>query len=247
MANEAEMICAGCGKPITGCSYASMGGNIVPYVPAKLYHVMCVPSVKPQYTSRAVGADDYDFQLCEVCMSCDPKPATFVVNRDGVNHYYCEEHGTALNLSRGIPMNHAEPESRCKDCQAPLETGTVCADCVLRDNARLIKGFAEDPAVVEMLAKEGFKLDFDEINRLLDKSGLMPYSPKAAPKAFSYVPKRFSVEWFKSHVDHFIISFMVGVPLLVANAIASNVFTHHAVQILRALRIPATIMHWIGY
>ena len=117
--------CAGCGKLIDdGENYASIGGNIVPYMPAKAYHIVCVPSIKVE-----PYMDIYAFQLCEVCMPADPIPATFVVNIGGINHYYCEEHGTALDLSRGIPVNHAEPETRCKDCQTPLEEGHICDDC----------------------------------------------------------------------------------------------------------------------
>lgn len=39
-----EFKCDKCGEPITG-AYASMGGNIVPYIPAKRYHIPCVPTV----------------------------------------------------------------------------------------------------------------------------------------------------------------------------------------------------------
>jgi hypothetical protein len=37
--------CDRCGKPITG-AYGSMGGNIVPYIPAKFYHLACIPTLK---------------------------------------------------------------------------------------------------------------------------------------------------------------------------------------------------------
>jgi hypothetical protein len=43
---ESRPICAACKKPIDG-AYASIGGNIVPYIPAKIYHVSHVPSVSP--------------------------------------------------------------------------------------------------------------------------------------------------------------------------------------------------------
>jgi len=40
-----ESVCTTCGRPIDdGQFYASMGGNIVPYLPAKLYHLRCVPT-----------------------------------------------------------------------------------------------------------------------------------------------------------------------------------------------------------
>ena len=41
-----EMICLTCNKPIKNEQYASVGGNIVPYIPAKLYHMRCVPTVE---------------------------------------------------------------------------------------------------------------------------------------------------------------------------------------------------------
>ena len=37
--------CDRCGKVITG-AYGSMGGNIEPYVPAKCYHVGCIPTIR---------------------------------------------------------------------------------------------------------------------------------------------------------------------------------------------------------
>ena len=245
MVNGIKSTCAGCGKLIDdGERYASIGGNIVPYSPAHLYHMQCIPAVQPAYRSRAIGADDYEFQLCEVCTEADPQPATFIVSANGVNHYYCEEHGTSQKLSRGIPGNHAEPESRCSYCQSPLEEGHICSDCAarttLQTNAHLVEKFLESPDRKSTLAAEGLRAGFEALNKRL----AAPYNP---PKIFTYAPRRLSVEWFKQHVDHFIISFMVGIPLLVANAIASNIFTHHVAQILRALRIPATIMRWLGY
>lgn len=241
--------CEGCQKPIeNGENYASMGGNIVPYIPAKWYHVRCIPVINPaEYTAHTLRADDYEFQFCEEC----PEPATFVVARDGVSHFYCEDHGTSQNLTRGILVNHAEPESRCAECQDPLEDGHICQKCaaekLLHENARLIKDFVESPEAVDFLSRAGYRLNIEEINRLLNESGLAPYSSNPAPKPFTFAPKRFSVEWFKAHVDHFIISFMVGVPLLVANAFASNIFSHHAAQILYALGVPAAVRHWMGY
>ena len=45
--SEKESICEACGEPIDdGIPYASIGGNIVPYLPAYLYHMECVPTVK---------------------------------------------------------------------------------------------------------------------------------------------------------------------------------------------------------
>jgi len=37
--------CDRCGKPIIGV-YGSIGGNIEPYIPAKCYHMACIPSVQ---------------------------------------------------------------------------------------------------------------------------------------------------------------------------------------------------------
>ena len=47
-ATDPVVLCATCKEPIPdGQRYASMGGNIVPYIPAKLFHYPeCVPSVK---------------------------------------------------------------------------------------------------------------------------------------------------------------------------------------------------------
>lgn len=39
------VLCNGCGKWIQG-PYGSIGGNIVPYIPAKHYHMGCIPQVK---------------------------------------------------------------------------------------------------------------------------------------------------------------------------------------------------------
>lgn len=39
-----ETLCDVCGKSIEG-AYVSFGGNIVPYVPAKCYHMGCVPKL----------------------------------------------------------------------------------------------------------------------------------------------------------------------------------------------------------
>ncbi len=212
--------CAGCGKLIDdGENYASIGGNIVPYMPAKEYHLVCVPAVKPV-------ADDREFVQCSVD-GC-PKEATYITPQTFVFYggggpqllFYCEVHGQERGLSRGIPVNHAEPESRCNDCQAPLEAGTVCGDCALPQIPRVYPGI----------------LDF-----------VPDLAQYRVPKIFSYTPQRFSIPWFKAHVDHFIISFMVGVPLLVANAFASNLFSHHSAQILYVLGIPAAVRHWMGY
>jgi len=43
-----EAICSTCNQPIAdGQMYGSMGGNIEPYIPANLYHIRCIPTVKP--------------------------------------------------------------------------------------------------------------------------------------------------------------------------------------------------------
>lgn len=221
-------LCAACDTPIdNGEAYASMGGNIVPYMPAKLYHIRCVPTLKSEPT-----VDVYDFQLCQDCLI--PEPATFVVARQDGLHYYCEEHGTAQDLTRGIPVNPAEHETKCRDCQVPLEAGSVCTDCA---GERLGRAVLETDRLMEQNFRDSAY-----------STGLMDVERPIKPiNFFHYAPKRFSVEWFKSHVDHFIISFMVGVPLLIANAVASNIFTHHAAQILYALGVPEKIMHWMGY
>jgi len=46
--NELESVCTGCGKPLDEEMYASIGGDIVPYIPAKLYHLRCIPTIKPE-------------------------------------------------------------------------------------------------------------------------------------------------------------------------------------------------------
>ena len=44
--SESESICSTCGKPLNDDQpYASMGGNWVPYVAAKLYHIKCIPTI----------------------------------------------------------------------------------------------------------------------------------------------------------------------------------------------------------
>jgi len=40
-----EFNCSKCGELITG-PYGSMGGSIVPFVPAKCYHMACVPTLQ---------------------------------------------------------------------------------------------------------------------------------------------------------------------------------------------------------
>lgn len=267
MDNEQEFLCATCGEPITsGEMYASIGGNLDPYIPAKMYHIRCIPTAKSlllaangvftsTHASRAVGTDDFDFQKCEACVTADPRPATFIAKYDGVNHYFCEEHGVSQNLSRGIPMNPAEHENKCSGCQAPLEDGTVCSDCAvhatLQKSAEFTKKFLESPEGIAALKAAGLRLNLDAFDKMLEDFLLPLYTP---PETFGRAavpnqigPKRFSGDWFRAHVDHFIISFMVGVPLLIANAIASNVFTHHAAQILQAFHIPETILHGLGY
>ena len=43
-----KTICVACGKRLEeNKPYASMGGNIEPYIPANLYHIRCIPTVKP--------------------------------------------------------------------------------------------------------------------------------------------------------------------------------------------------------
>lgn len=43
-----KTICYACGKQLEeNKPYASMGGNIEPYIPANLYHIRCIPTVKP--------------------------------------------------------------------------------------------------------------------------------------------------------------------------------------------------------
>ena len=39
-------LCEGCGESTAGRAYASIGGSIVPFMPAHIYHVGCVPSVR---------------------------------------------------------------------------------------------------------------------------------------------------------------------------------------------------------
>lgn len=43
--SSAPFTCDGCHLPIQDVGYASMGGNFVPYIPAKNYHLGCVPRV----------------------------------------------------------------------------------------------------------------------------------------------------------------------------------------------------------
>ena len=42
-----DELCAACGKSLDDRYYASLGGNLVPYIPAKFYHIGCVPNIKP--------------------------------------------------------------------------------------------------------------------------------------------------------------------------------------------------------
>lgn len=42
--------CDACGKRIETGPYASFGGNIVPYIAPKQYHISCIPSLKPPCT-----------------------------------------------------------------------------------------------------------------------------------------------------------------------------------------------------
>lgn len=69
-----------------------------------------------------------DFAMCDECFP-ELKLATFIVHENGMTRYYCEEHGVMRDLKRGIPVNPAEHENKCVDCQAPLEEGHICDDC----------------------------------------------------------------------------------------------------------------------
>lgn len=40
-----EFNCEACGQPIEEGTYATFGGNWVPYMPAKAYHLKCISSV----------------------------------------------------------------------------------------------------------------------------------------------------------------------------------------------------------
>lgn len=73
---------------------------------------------------------------------CD-QDATFIEAVKGDVKVWCEPHGEARGLTRGIPSdikvrdwsgsnvhhNIAEPESRCAKCGAPLESGHICVGC----------------------------------------------------------------------------------------------------------------------
>ena len=40
-----QFLCDACGRAIEG-AYASVGGNWVPFIEAKIYHLGCVPTVR---------------------------------------------------------------------------------------------------------------------------------------------------------------------------------------------------------
>ena len=85
--------------------------------------------------------DHYQFEVCHH-PGCK-REATFLTMSQGVLVCYCDEHGEALRLERGIPWNPsavppnnkfvewpiAEPERKCSVCQSPVETGSMCAFC----------------------------------------------------------------------------------------------------------------------
>ncbi len=45
-------VCSRCSQSLDGSPYASIGGNWEPYVPAKLYHIQCVPTVQELCPNR---------------------------------------------------------------------------------------------------------------------------------------------------------------------------------------------------
>ena len=55
--------------------------------------------------------------------------------------------------------------------------------------------------------------------------------------------RRFTKAWFVAHIDHFIISTVVSI----AVSMVSNPVLHHMETILHLLRVPAQIIHWLGY
>ena len=69
-------LCDACHEPITGV-YASLGGNWVPYVPAKCYHMQCVPylSVRmtpkhaPEYFTYPVKSQEESMNVYKVTLS----------------------------------------------------------------------------------------------------------------------------------------------------------------------------------
>ena len=89
--------------------------------------------------------DHYQFEVCHH-PGCK-REATFITTLRGVLVCYCDEHGEALGLERGIPWTPsgitttgeqpmtfvewpiAEPERKCSVCQSPVETGSMCAFC----------------------------------------------------------------------------------------------------------------------
>lgn len=51
------ILCTACGKLLDDYhAYASVGGNLVPYIPANFYHIGCVPTLKVE--SKPMTADD---------------------------------------------------------------------------------------------------------------------------------------------------------------------------------------------
>jgi hypothetical protein len=68
-----ESVCAACETPINdNQSYASIGGNIVPYMPAKLYHIRCFPTLKPSGNSLSyTGIKWIDRDGVEHCWPCE--------------------------------------------------------------------------------------------------------------------------------------------------------------------------------
>lgn len=56
------LLCDGCGEPIVGV-YGSLGGNWVPYVPGKCYHMQCVPKVPASPAPKGLTADEIGDEL----------------------------------------------------------------------------------------------------------------------------------------------------------------------------------------
>ena len=63
-----DTLCAGCNKPLEdGENYASMGGNIEPYIPANLYHLQCIPTLKPEREEKEPYFVEVDNNGCTKC------------------------------------------------------------------------------------------------------------------------------------------------------------------------------------
>lgn len=119
----AEPICTKCNEPIRHEPYASFGGNLVPYIPAKLYHISCIPVLKPEPQDADTWPEDNSIVFATI-EDCKKAQQLF-------EDWQAQQKGRAVNQITQAVLEEAEWWAAQAGHTGPAHPDMLDKDCAM--------------------------------------------------------------------------------------------------------------------